>query len=42
MNGVIEVKVEQNTHYMRIQGMKGVSSEWQKFSVQKGQVAIIP
>jgi len=42
MNGVIEVKVEQNTHYMRIQGMKGVSSEWQKFSVQKGQVAVIP
>ena len=42
MNGVIEVKVEQNTHYMRIQGMKGVSSDWQKFSVQKGQVAVIP
>jgi len=42
MNGVIEVKVEQNTHYMRIQGMKGVSSEWQKFSVLKGQVAVIP
>lgn len=42
MNGVIEVKVEQNTHYLRIQGMKGVSSEWQKFSVQKGQVAVIP
>jgi hypothetical protein len=42
MNGVIEVKVEQNTQYMRIQGMKGVSSEWQKFSVQKGQVAVTP
>ena len=42
MNGVIEVKVEQNTHYLRIQGMKDVSSDWQKFSVQKGQVAVIP
>jgi len=42
MNGVIEVKVEQNTHYMRIQGMKGVSSDWLKFSIQKGQLVIGP
>jgi hypothetical protein len=42
MNGVIEIKVEQNTHYLRIQGMKGVTSEWLKFSIQKGQVVIIP
>jgi hypothetical protein len=42
MTGVIEVKVEQNVHYMRIQGIKGLSSDWLKFSVQKGQVVIIP
>ena len=42
MNYVIEVKVEQNTSYLRIQGIRGVSSEWQKFSVNKGQVAILP
>lgn len=42
MNGVIEVKIEQNTHYMRIQGMKGVSSDWLKFSIQKGQLVIGP
>ncbi len=42
MTGVIEVKVEQNTHYMRIQGMKGVSSDWLKFLIQKGQVVILP
>ena len=42
MTGVIEVKVEQNVHYMRIQGIKGLSSEWLKFSIQKGQVVITP
>jgi hypothetical protein len=42
MNCVIEVKVEQNTSYLRIQGIRGVSSEWLKFSVAKGQVTIIP
>jgi hypothetical protein len=42
MNGVIEVKVEQNNHYMRIQGMKGVSSDWLKFSIQKGQLVMGP
>jgi hypothetical protein len=42
MNSVIEVKVEQNAHYMRIQGMKGVTSEWLRFSIQKGQLVIHP
>jgi hypothetical protein len=42
MTGVIEVKVEQNTHYMRVLGIRGVSSEWLKFSVQKGQLVIHP
>ena len=42
MNYVIEVKVEQNISYLRIQGIRGVSSEWQKFSVNKGQVTILP
>ena len=42
MTGVIEVKVEQNVNYLRIQGIKGLSSDWLKFSVQKGQVVITP
>jgi hypothetical protein len=42
MNCVIEVKVEQNISYLRIQGIRGVSSEWLKFSVAKCQVTIIP
>ncbi|WAC04635.1 MAG: hypothetical protein OS112_09255 [Methanoregula sp.] len=42
MTGVIEVKVEQNVHYMRIQGIKGLTSDWLQFSVQKGQVTVIP
>ena len=42
MNCVIEIKIEQNTSYLRIQGIRGVNSDWQKFSVNKGQVTIIP
>jgi hypothetical protein len=42
MNCVIEVKIEQNTSYLRIQGIRGVSSDWQKFSINKGQVTILP
>ena len=42
MTGVIEVKVEQNVQYMRVQGIKGLTSDWLKFSVQKGQVVITP
>lgn len=42
MTGVIEVKVEQNVNYLRIQGIKGLSSDWLKFSVQKGLVVITP
>jgi KaiC/GvpD/RAD55 family RecA-like ATPase len=42
MNCVIEIKVEQNTSYLRVQGIRGVSADWQKFSVTKGQVTILP
>ena len=42
MNCVIEVKIENNTSYLRIQGIRGVSGEWLKFSVAKGQVSILP
>ena len=42
MTGVIEVKMEQNVNYLRIQGIKGLSSDWLKFSVQKGLVVITP
>jgi KaiC/GvpD/RAD55 family RecA-like ATPase len=41
MNCVIEVKVEQNASYLRVQGIRGVSGEWLKFSVVKGQVTIL-
>ncbi|MHB8164465.1 MAG: RAD55 family ATPase [Methanoregula sp.] len=41
MNCVIEVKIEQNVSYLRIQGIRGVNSDWQKFSVNKGQVTIL-
>lgn len=42
MQCVIEVKVEQNINYLRISGIHGVSGDWMKFSVSKGQVAILP
>lgn len=42
MNCVIEVKTEQNSSFMRIQGIRGVKSDWQKFSIIKGQVTILP
>jgi len=42
MNCVIEIKIEQNISYLRIQGIRGVNSDWQKFSVNKGQVTILP
>jgi KaiC/GvpD/RAD55 family RecA-like ATPase len=42
MNCVIEIKIEQNTSYLRIQGIRGVSADWQKFSVTKGMVTIHP
>ena len=42
MNCVIEVKIENNTSYLRILGIRGVTGEWLKFSVAKGRVTIIP
>lgn len=42
MTCVIEVKVEQNDNLMRIRGVRGVSGDWMKFSVSKGQVTINP
>jgi hypothetical protein len=42
MTGVIEVKMENDTSLMRIQGIRGVSAEWMKFSTSKGQVTIHP
>lgn len=38
MDGVIEVRTEQDTSYLRIHGLKGVNSDWLRFSVTKGQV----
>ena len=42
MNCVIEVKVEHNISFLRIHGIRGASPDWQKFSVSKGQVTILP
>jgi len=42
MNCVIEVKTESNASSMRVQGIRGVTGEWMKFSVNKGQVVIQP
>lgn len=42
MNCVIEVKMEQNITYLRVMGIRGVSGEWLKFTVTKGQVTILP
>ena len=42
MNCVIEIKIEQNISYLRIQGIRGIDSDWKKFSVNKGQVSILP
>ena len=38
---VIEVKIEHNISYLRIQGIRGVSGDWRKFTVTKGQVTLL-
>ena len=42
MNCVIEIKIEQDGSYLRIMGIRGINPVWQKFSVTKGQVTILP
>jgi hypothetical protein len=42
MNGVIEIKTEGDDTYFRMQGIRGVTAEWLKFTVTKGQVVILP
>jgi len=42
MNGVIEVKMDGNDTYFRVLGIKGTKSDWQKYTVNKGQVMIEP
>ena len=42
MNGVIEVKMDGTDTYFRVLGIKGTKSDWQKYTVNKGQVMIIP
>jgi hypothetical protein len=42
MNCVIEIKIEQDGSYLRIMGIRGINPVWQKFSVNKGQVTILP
>jgi KaiC/GvpD/RAD55 family RecA-like ATPase len=42
MNCVIEVKVDQNISYLRVQGIRGVSGDWLKFTVARGMVSTLP
>jgi hypothetical protein len=42
MNGVIEVKMDGTDNYFRVLGIKGTKSDWQKYTVNKGQVMIVP
>ncbi len=42
MNAVIEVKVEDNVSFLRVQGIPGVPGDWKKFTVAKGTVTIAP
>jgi hypothetical protein len=42
MTGVIEVKVEGNDNFFRVLGLKGVTADWHKFTINKGQVTILP
>jgi len=42
MNGVIEVKMDGTDTYFRVLGIKGTKSDWQKYTVNKGQVMIVP
>jgi hypothetical protein len=42
MTGLIEVKLDGNDNLFRVSGIKGVKAEWLKFTVNKGQVTIIP
>ena len=42
MTGVIEIKMEDGASYLRIMGIRGVSQEWLRYSISKGQVVIQP
>jgi hypothetical protein len=42
MNCVIEVKLENNITFFRVMGIRGVTGEWLKFTITKGQVVILP
>ena len=40
MSGVIEVKVEPEGSYFRVQGLKGAMTDWMKYTIVKGQVTL--
>lgn len=42
MTAVIEVKIEEDGNYLRVLGTRGIDMGWQKFTVTKGVVAIVP
>lgn len=42
MDGVIEVKTDQDGSAFRILGLRGVAPNWMKFSIVKGQVVMGP
>ncbi len=39
---VIEVKVEGSDNYFRVLGISGVNTDWNKFTINKGQVFLVP
>jgi hypothetical protein len=42
MNGVIEIKVQENEQFLRILGIRGVPSDWLKVTINKGSVVTGP
>ncbi len=42
MSGVIEIKSDDTANYFRVLGIRGIGSEWQKYKVSRGLVAILP
>jgi hypothetical protein len=40
MTIVIEIKVEQTDNYLRVIGVRGVTTDWHKFTINKGKVVM--
>lgn len=42
MSGVIEIKYDENGSYFRITGLKGMTTEWLKYTITKGKITVQP